>query len=102
MLFIQIEDFIINKQDIKFINFTFTPDNERKPIQEVYDQASKQLEELVTRPPLKSTLNGTHGKGLVTVVLGKGDRITIETNHRWSNEFSKFKSEILEQLNGDA
>ncbi|BAZ71396.1 hypothetical protein NIES4106_61930 (plasmid) [Fischerella sp. NIES-4106] len=102
MLFLQIGDFIINKHDIKFINFSFTPDSERKSIQEVHDRVNRKIEQLPDRPPLKSTLNGTHGKGLVIVVLGKGDRIAIETNHRWSNEFLKFKSEILEQLNGDA
>lgn len=90
MPFIEIEDFIINKHDIKFINFSFIPKT---------SLASRRVQQAVNAI---ASVSSDYGEGAITVVLGQGERLRIQTKQYWLNEFLEFKSQILSQLNGDA
>jgi hypothetical protein len=106
MNFIEIEDFVFSKQEIKFINFTFTatkrptsrPTNRpiREISREIFEEAMKNLEQ---GTPLKSTLNGTLGQGKISVVFKSGDHLVIDKSPVRSKYFQDLKQAILAQLN---
>ena len=101
MNFIEIEDFVFSKQEIKFINFTFTATKRptsrpTKTSREMFEEAMKTLKQ---GTPLKSTLDATFGQGKISVVFKSGDHLVINKSPVRSKYFQDLKQAILAQLN---
>lgn len=102
MTFVEIYDFIINSQEVKYINFGFTPNTTNTKLtgsqkaQRLYEKGKHYITEAAK--PTQSQHVVSFGEGLITVVFNNHERIVIKrvTN---SIEFSQNKLNILAQLN---
>ncbi len=101
MNFVEIYDFILNSQSIKFINFGFTPNKSRnltsdQKARKLYTDTINYIDRFSNAT--QSTEMVVFGEALITAVLNNSEQITIKraTN---STEFYQIKRNILAQLN---
>lgn len=102
MTFVEIYDFIINSQDVKYINFGFTPDTPNTKLtasqkaQRLYEKGKHYITEAAKPTQLQSVVQ--FGEALITIVFNNHERIVINRVTS-SIEFSQTKLNILAQLN---
>lgn len=102
MTFVEIYDFIINSQEVKYIKFGFTPDipntklTASQKAQRLYEKGKHYITE--GAKPTQSQSVVEFGEALITIVFNNHERIVI-SRVTSSIEFSQTKLNILAQLN---